>query len=116
MFFLVPAYAALLRLAYARRRWRLPAHLVVALHMHAFFFVVLLVGDLESLLVGQALSPWSDLVAMAWLGLYGVAMLRNAYGGRWGAAVLRAAFLSTAYGATIVAAMLGLFLVLVLLL
>jgi len=116
MFFLVPVYALLLKLAYWRRRWNLPAHLVVALHMHAFFFVVLLVGDLESLLVGKMLSPWTDLAVTAWLAWYGTAMLRGAYGGRWRTTIARAAVVSSLYGTTIVVAMLGLFFALVLLL
>jgi hypothetical protein len=97
MFFLVPAFALLLRVVYRSRRWNLPAHLVVALHIHAFFFAILLAAKFVKFWTGQALSPWADFALITWMMGYGLAMLRGIYGGRWWTTALRAGVLSASY-------------------
>jgi hypothetical protein len=74
IFALMPAVAFLLSLIYRRRGLRYGAHLVFALHLHAFVFLALLVSELP-IGVGIVVPP----VICAYM----IVALRQAYGGRW---------------------------------
>jgi hypothetical protein len=89
MFVLVPVFALLLRVAYARGPWRYAEHLVFALHLHAFWFLVLAVA-----LLGV---PW--LSQGVWLAMPAYALLaaRQVYGGRWWTLLLRMAGVTLVY-------------------
>ena len=50
IFLLLPVFALILKLLYARRRVLYVKHLVFAFHFHAFLFLVLLVTDLLDLI------------------------------------------------------------------
>lgn len=99
MFVLMPVYGALVALLYRARRRRYPAHLVFALHAHAFFFAILVIVELGEFLdravpvVGSVI----DTAAFAWTMAYFPIALRTVYGGRWGPAILRAVALGFAY-------------------
>jgi hypothetical protein len=100
LFVLVPAFAGWMMLAYRNRRLRYTEHLVFALHLHAFWF----------LLLGITLAPW---VALEVIGLlvapaYGLAAMRRVYGGRWWPLLARAAAVSAAYLATLLVVLAGL--------
>jgi hypothetical protein len=97
MFLLVPAFAAALKLAYGNRRLRYTEHLVFALHVHAFWFLML----------ALMLTPWSavTLAALAAVPAYTLWAMRRVYGGRWLPRLARAAFIGTLYGATVGAAL-----------
>lgn len=103
MFALMPLYAALLALLYRSRRLRYPAHLVFALHAHAFLFALLAFDEIADLL--SAVAPALDeaiayAVVGALLVYYPVAM-RRVYGGRWGSTVARALLLGSVYPMTV---------------
>ncbi len=89
MFLLLPAFAAALRAVYWRRGLHYTEHLVFALHVHAFWFAVLMLTLLP-------LQGWEDL---AWLAvpLYTLAAMKRVYGGRWWPRWLRAAVVSIVY-------------------
>jgi hypothetical protein len=97
MFALLPAFALLLRIAYAGRRRRYPnrprryaEHLVFAAHNHAFLFlVVIIAAALPFGIVRAALWLWS-LAYFAW-------SMRAVYGGRWSGVLARGALVALAY-------------------
>jgi hypothetical protein len=93
MFLLLPAFALWLQLAYRNRRLRYTEHLVFALHVHAFWFVMLalVMTDL----------PWLGSLAALAVPVYTLLAMRDVYGGRWGPRWLRAALVSVLYGLTL---------------
>ena len=99
MFLLLPAFALWLQLAYRNRRLRYTEHLVFALHVHAFWFVMLalVMTDL----------PWLGSLAALAVPVYTLLAMRGVYGGRWGPRLLRAALVSVLYGLTLGLALSG---------
>lgn len=93
MFLLLPVFAGWLALAYAGRRMYYGEHLVFALHVHSFWFLVALLF----LVLPDALEP---LLPVAFVG-YGLWALRRVYGGRWGPTLLRGLAVAVLYGVTI---------------
>jgi len=90
VFALLPYFAALLALAYRRRGMTYGEHFVFSLHMHSFWFVVMLIGALAANAVAQ--------VALAALTVaYGLWALRHVYGGRWLPTCLRGVFIGVLY-------------------
>jgi Protein of unknown function (DUF3667) len=90
VFALLPYFAALLALAYRRRGMTYGEHFVFSLHMHSFWFVVMLIGALAANAVAQ--------VALAALTVvYGLWALRHVYGGRWLPTCLRGVFIGLLY-------------------
>lgn len=89
IFLMLPLFAGLLKLAYWGRRRPYGEHFVFSLHLHTFWFLVLL---LVELLPG----------GLAWLPLltvpaYGCFALRTVYCGRWGPTLARASVLTVVY-------------------
>ncbi|MFO1273073.1 MAG: DUF3667 domain-containing protein [Rubrivivax sp.] len=93
MFVLVPAFAGWQRLAWWNRGLRYTEHLVFALHLHAFWFLML----------GLSLLPTGVPVLVAMLAAPVHAWLaeRRVYGARWWVQALRDAFVGTAYAVTL---------------
>jgi hypothetical protein len=89
MFVLLPAFAALMKLAYLGRGLRYTEHLVFALHLHAFWFLCLLLTLLP--------FEWMPVVAILLVPWYGLAALKRVYGGRWFWRWCRAALVSLVY-------------------
>lgn len=100
MFLLVPAFAAGLKLVYLQRRMHYTEHLVFALHLHAFWFLML----------GLMLTRLDILTAAAFVltPMYALLAMKRVYGGRWWALGLRAALLCAGYVALLSAAVLAL--------
>jgi len=93
MFVLVPAFAGWLKLAWWNRRLRYTEHLVFALHLHAFWFLML------ALLLAQA-----DLLALAAAlatPVYTWLAERRVFRARWWAQLARDVFVGTAYAITL---------------
>ncbi|HJV59435.1 MAG TPA: hypothetical protein VJ743_00760, partial [Albitalea sp.] len=89
LFLMLPVFAAIVMLAYRNRHMLYGEHVVFGLHMHAFWFIALLASSL--------LPDSADLPVMLLVFIYGVWAMRRVYGGRWGATLLRAVFVSSAY-------------------
>ena len=89
LFVLLPGFALWLKLAYLGRRMRYTEHLVFALHVHAFWFLML----------GLTLVPFGPVKLVAMLGVpaYALLAMRRVYGGRWWPRLLRAALVSLLY-------------------
>ena len=99
MFVLLPSFALWLRLAYWNRGLRYTEHLVFALHIHAFWFL--------ALVLAMSNVPWLvgiTFVAVPW---YTLAAMRRVYGGRRWPRLLRAALISVLYGITLMLAVTG---------
>jgi hypothetical protein len=90
MFLLLPTFALLLALAYRNRRMYYGEHLVFALHLHSFWF---LLGALFLLLPGDWVLP-----LVPWCVLYCFWALHRVYGGRWAATLARGLVVMTSYG------------------
>ncbi len=89
MFVLLPAFAFFCWVAYWNRRLRYTEHLVFALHLHVFWFVML-----GLMLTGQG---WLAGVAALLTPTYTLFAMRRVYGGRWWPRLLRAAAISVFY-------------------
>jgi Protein of unknown function (DUF3667) len=100
MFVMLPAFALWLKLVYADRRLRYTEHLVLALHLHAVWF----------LLLALMLPGWGPLTAAALVAVpvYGWLALRRVYGGRWWTRLLRCSALSLLYLLTLAGVSAGL--------
>ncbi len=97
MFVLLPSLALFFKWAYLNRRLRYTEHLVFALHVHAFWFVM----------IGLTLVPWDWISGPALLviPLYTVLAMRRVYGGRWWPLLLRAGLVSLLYLAPLMLAL-----------
>lgn len=97
MFVLMPIFAFGLWAVYHNRGLKYTEHLVFALHLHAFWFILLAVSQIKAVPVEIAVllaAPWYALLAM-----------RRVYGGGWGPLLLRAGLLSATYLALVVTAL-----------
>ena len=90
VFLLLPAFAGIMMLTYRNRHMTYGEHVVYSLHVHAFWFLLFL---------GIAILPDSigGLLYLA-VPVYGTLAMHAAYGGRWWATFVRAAFASAFYG------------------
>ncbi|MYG80773.1 MAG: DUF3667 domain-containing protein [Gemmatimonadetes bacterium] len=80
MFFLLPFLAAALAICYARKRRFFVEHLVFAMHVQTFSFIVL---TLALLVPFASIGIWVQLVLQLLLPIYGVVALRRFYGDGW---------------------------------
>lgn len=99
MFLMLPSFALMLKLAYRGRRLHYTEHLVFALHVHAFWFLMLALSTLDVAalaVLGAAAVPVYTLLAMG-----------RVYGGRWWPRVLRAALISVMYAVVMALALVG---------
>lgn len=92
MFLLLPLFGFLVMLTMLGRGRFYVEHLVFAVHLHCFWFVVALLSFLVSQLTG-----WSALLLLVIPG-YSVFALQHAYDASWGATLLRSVFVWAAYG------------------
>jgi hypothetical protein len=99
LFLVLPSFALWLKLVFFNRRLRYTEHLVLALHLHAFWF----------LMFGLALAPggWLTALAMLVVPVYTWLALRRVYGGRAWPRLLRAAIVVSLYMVTLTLAMAG---------
>lgn len=93
-FALLPGFAFGLWLLFRNRHLRYTEHLVFALHLHAFWFLLAAV-----VMVG---GEYVGLAALLAAPAYWLLSLRRVYGGRWWALVLRLVVLALAHAAVIV--------------
>jgi hypothetical protein len=99
MFVVLPAFALWLRLAYANRGLRFTEHLVFALHVHAFWFLMLALTLLD--------VKWLTDIASIAVPVYTLLAMRTVYRGRWLPRLARALLVSVLYGITLGAVLTG---------
>jgi hypothetical protein len=90
MFLMLPLFALWQKIVYWNRGLRYTEHLVFALHLHAFWFLALLLTLFD--------QPWLSGVAVAAVPVYAFMALKRVYGGRWIWLILRACIVSLLYG------------------
>ena len=95
-FVLLPAFAFGLWLLFRRRGLVYTEHLVFALHLHAFWFLVVAV-----MMLGFEPLVWTGLLIVP---AYGLGALWRVYGGPWWALLLRAGVLASVHLALVVVA------------
>ncbi len=88
MFFLVPVFALLLKLAYVNRKRVYGEHLVFALHLHTFWLLAV---------AGSLLHDWVILIATFAIPVYAVLAMRRVYSDSWWSVLFRAALISFLY-------------------
>lgn len=89
IFLLLPVFAGIMMLTYRNRHMTYGEHVVFSLHLHAFWFLAFLVIAL----VPDSLASLLQLAVP----VYGTWAMHEAYGGRWGATLVRAVFASALY-------------------
>ena len=89
MFVLLPGFALWLKLVYRSRRLRYTEHLVFALHVHAFWFLMLALSFVD--------LPFATPLALGAVPVYTLLAMRCVYGGRWWPRLLRAGVVSLLY-------------------
>ena len=99
MFFMLPVFALWQQIVYSNRGLRYTEHLVFALHLHAFWFLVLL----RTLPV----QPWLIGLVVTAVPVYGFLALKRVHGGGWGWRVTRMALVSLLYLLTLSILMAG---------
>lgn len=93
---LVPVFAGILALLTMRRRYLYVDHLVFALHVHSFWFLVLALG----VFLSDWISPLPELV----MAIYALVAFKRFYELGWGGALWRAAIGSLLYAIVLAAA------------
>jgi len=89
VFLMLPVFAALMRAVYHRRALTYGAHFVFGLHMHALWFL--------ALLLLAVLPEGADSAMLAAVALYGAWAMNHVYGGRWWTTLLRALLVTFVY-------------------
>lgn len=106
MFFMLPAFALLLKLVYLFKRRLYVEHLIVALHSHAFLFLSLLLGTLIRLLevALKPHAPWLEVscnlltaALWVWAPIYLLIMQKRVYRQGWPMTVLKYLFVGLCY-------------------
>ena len=93
MFLLLPLFACLLKIFYFRRDLRWTEHLIFALHLHAFWFVILII-------------QLSGLPAVIAIPFYSFIAARRVYGGSRWSTLLRMGGVGLIYGSLLMLALL----------
>jgi Protein of unknown function (DUF3667) len=92
MFLMLPTFALWLKLLYLGSGKRYTEHLVFALHVHAFWFLMLALVWVE--------QTWLSIAAALAVPLYTLLAMRRVYGGGWWPRLVRSALLVVLYGVT----------------
>ena len=77
MFLMLPVYALLLKVLYARRKRYFVEHFIFALHVHAFMFAIFLLN------VILRDVPVVGLLLLLWIPLYSLLAMKTVYGQGW---------------------------------
>jgi uncharacterized protein DUF3667 len=108
MFLLLPLFAAFTRVAWRRKAPRYPAHLYLALHLHAAWFGVLalltLIGGFVTWL--PALTA-AGIAALAYALWYGLAAVRRVFADSWPLTLAKSAAVAAVYSMCLFALSLG---------
>ena len=110
MFVLLPFFALLTRVAWAKRLPRYPAHLYLALHVHAAWFVALLGMMLATAFLPTAGEALVNIPLSIYLVWYPIVAFRRVFGESWPRTLLKSVFVTTVYAfafAAVGLAMLG---------
>jgi hypothetical protein len=102
LFALLPIFAGIVALFYRGRKY--PEHLYFAIHLHAFIFLALAVGELFKFLRVPALVVLATVVTLIWIPIYATLAFRRVYGGSLGMTLIKEVAIGAIYAATAVVA------------
>lgn len=88
MFALVPLFALLLKIVYVNRKFVYGEHVVMALHLHAFWLLAVAVSFA---------SDWMPAITAFAIPIYAIIAMRRVYSDAWWSVLLRAAAISVVY-------------------
>jgi hypothetical protein len=98
MFVLLPIFALLTRVAWRRQMPRYPAHLYVALHIHAAWFATLaLAAMVMGLVPVRAVQTLVGVAMVVYVVWYGLMAVRRVFGQSWPRTIGKAAAVTTVY-------------------
>jgi hypothetical protein len=95
LFVLLPIFAGILALFYRGRNY--PEHLYFAIHLHAFIFLALLVGQLMKYTRSPILAALASLIALVWIPIYATIAFRRVYGGSLGRTLVKEVAIGAIY-------------------
>lgn len=106
MFILLPMFALLTMVAWRRRMPRYPAHLYVALHLHAAWFGAFAVTTLAEAFFSHPLVVGTiGVLTVIYVAAYGVLAVRRIFGESWPRTLAKATAVTLAYGVCLILAM-----------
>jgi len=98
MFILLPVFALLTNLAWRKARPGYPAHLYVALHIHAAIFGAMLIFSIAvGLIQSDTVASLVGLVSLGYVVWYGLTTLHRVFGDTWLATILKATAIGIIY-------------------
>ena len=95
LFALLPVFAGIVALFYRGRKY--PEHLYFAIHLHAFVFLALAVGELMKFTEQPPLVVVASTAAVVWIPIYATFAFRRVYGGSFGRTLLKEAGIGVIY-------------------
>jgi hypothetical protein len=95
LFVLLPIFAGIVALFYRGRKY--PEHLYFAIHLHAFIFLALVLGELLKYTRVSFLVDAASLVAFVWIPIYATLAFRRVYGGSVSRTLLKEAAIGLIY-------------------
>jgi hypothetical protein len=108
MFVLLPLFAFMTRLAWRRTMPRYPAHLYLALHLHAAWFAALaLMTVLTMFVTSLSVIAVAGFVMLAYILWYGLVAVKRVFGESWFRTIAKAAAVGIVYGVVLNAATLA---------
>jgi hypothetical protein len=109
MFLLVPVFAVLTRVAWRRRLPRYPAHLYLALHVHAAWFGVLaFVNVVAAFMLVTTVGVILGVAAFAYTIWYSLVTVRRVFKDSWPLTIAKSALIAAVYSACLATVSLGL--------
>jgi hypothetical protein len=98
MFLILPIFAALTRLAWRRKQPRYPAHLYLALHLHAAWFGAMAIQTIvEGVIPFAAVEVVAGLGAFGYVVWYGLLTVRRVFNDSWPLTLAKVLAVSVAY-------------------
>jgi hypothetical protein len=98
LFVLLPLFAGIVALFYRGRKY--PEHLYFAIHLHAFIFLALAVGELMKFTQLPALVVIASLVALIAIPIYATLAFRRVYGGSVARTLMKEVAIGAIYSVT----------------
>ncbi len=97
MFILLPLFALLTRIAWRRALPHYPAHLYLAVHLHAGWFAALTVAELLSIIQSVAFEAVLGISAAVYVVGYALIALRRVFNESWGRTIAKTAGIAVVY-------------------
>ena len=116
LFLILPIFALLLKVLYARRGWYYSEHLIFGLHTHAFAFLVFCLVTLGILALtgmpggaGRSAVGWMVVALLVTIPIYFYIAQKRVYGQGWIKTAVKAILLAFAYNAVLMVGLGGAF-------